>query len=83
MLNGMHARGAQHIEEIKSIRNAPRHNHVDVPTQEIIRMRVIGGEHHQLRILADDWPQRIEVARRTSLAHQDVHPPLRFLARFV
>ena len=44
-------------------------------------MRIIGAEHHQLRKLAHDRPERFEVTRSTSLAHQNVHPTLRLLAR--
>ena len=74
MLDGVEAGAAQNVEYIVPEGYRSCGQPIDVSLQQIVRVLVVGAEHHPAGVGGDQGVEGVKVAGRRAFSDQDAHP---------
>ena len=72
VLDRIHARGAENVEERDAVGHSSSAKPVDVALHEVVGMFVVAAKHAGLRRFVEQGPEFFEIFRRGSLADEDL-----------
>ena len=83
MLDRIHARGAENVEERDAVGHSSSAKPVDVAHHEVVGMFVVAAEHAGLRRFMEQGPEFLEIFRRGAFADEDFLPEGELFPRLV